>query len=220
MKKIILDLCGGTGAWSKPYRDYVHRGLQPYEVHVVTLPDYDVTKVNIDGKYITFLPQTLEAQPIRVRIAHVYGILCAPPCTEFSLAGADWRRPKWLQGLETVEACERIVRYCRATGYLHFWAMENPRGFLRQFLGRPKYTFHQWQFGEMYSKATDLWGYYNEPASLVTVKPDLALESHRHTAHHTNPTVPLEYQHLSLTRADLRAITPSGFALAFFKANK
>lgn len=34
--KIILDLCGGTGSWSKPYKDV------GYDVRVITLPDYDV----------------------------------------------------------------------------------------------------------------------------------------------------------------------------------
>lgn len=32
MSKIILDLCGGTGSWSKPYRD------AGYDVRVITLP--------------------------------------------------------------------------------------------------------------------------------------------------------------------------------------
>lgn len=35
-KKIILDLCGGTGSWSRPYRE------SGYNVRVITLPDYDV----------------------------------------------------------------------------------------------------------------------------------------------------------------------------------
>lgn len=30
--KIILDLCGGTGSWSKPYRD------AGYDVRLITLP--------------------------------------------------------------------------------------------------------------------------------------------------------------------------------------
>ena len=34
--KIILDLCGGTGAWSAPYKD------AGYDVRVITLPEYDV----------------------------------------------------------------------------------------------------------------------------------------------------------------------------------
>lgn len=37
MKPIILDLCGGSGSWSKPY---VEAG---YDVRLITLPDYDVT---------------------------------------------------------------------------------------------------------------------------------------------------------------------------------
>ena len=35
-QKIILDLCGGTGSWSKPYRD------AGYDVRVITLPENDV----------------------------------------------------------------------------------------------------------------------------------------------------------------------------------
>ncbi len=34
--KIILDLCGGTEAWSKPYKD------NGYDVRNITLPEYDV----------------------------------------------------------------------------------------------------------------------------------------------------------------------------------
>ena len=62
MSKIILDLCGGTGSWSKPYRD------AGYDVRLVTLPDDDVR---------------LYAPP-----KDVWGILAAPPCTEFSRAQA------------------------------------------------------------------------------------------------------------------------------------
>jgi hypothetical protein len=35
-QKIILDLCGGTGAWSRPYAE------AGYDVRNITLPDYDV----------------------------------------------------------------------------------------------------------------------------------------------------------------------------------
>ena len=63
MSKIILDLCGGTGSWSKPYKD------AGYDVRVITLPD-DVR---------------LYAPP-----DNVHGILAAPPCTEFSFAKHYW----------------------------------------------------------------------------------------------------------------------------------
>jgi hypothetical protein len=44
--KIILDLCGGTGAWSKPYRD------AGYTVIVVTPPDFDVLDVTFWNEMI------------------------------------------------------------------------------------------------------------------------------------------------------------------------
>ena len=36
MSKLILDLCGGTGSWSKPYKE------AGYDVRVITLPHYDL----------------------------------------------------------------------------------------------------------------------------------------------------------------------------------
>ena len=35
-EKIILDLCGGTGSWSKPYKE------AGYDVRLITLPNEDV----------------------------------------------------------------------------------------------------------------------------------------------------------------------------------
>lgn len=51
--KIILDLCGGTGSWSRYYK------AAGYDVRVITLPEYDV---------LTYVPPD-----------NVYGILAAPP---------------------------------------------------------------------------------------------------------------------------------------------
>lgn len=82
--KIILDLCGGTGSWSLPYKE------AGYDVRVITLPEYDVR---------TYQPPE-----------NVYGILAAPPCTEFSLAkNGSHRQRRFDDGLEIVEACLRII---------------------------------------------------------------------------------------------------------------
>lgn len=56
--KVILDLCEGTGAWSQ---DYAAAG---YDRRIITLPKFDVRD---------YSPP-----------ANVYGILAAPPCTEFT----------------------------------------------------------------------------------------------------------------------------------------
>ncbi len=131
--KIILDLCGGTGAWSRPYKE------AGYDVRLITLPEYDVRNY----------------EPPKA----VYGILAAPPCTEFSLAKNGSRRKRnFAEGLEIVNACLEIIWKIRLQCNLHFWALENPRGYLRQFFGKAPFCFEQWQFGDIGIKPTEIWG--------------------------------------------------------------
>ena len=174
--KIILDLCGGTGAWSKPY---LNTG---YDTRLITLPFFDVC--------------TYQPPP------NVYGILAAPPCTMFSLARQNAKTPRDMQqAMIVVAACLKIIWQCEP----RFWALENPRGLLRRFLGKPAMTFKHSEFGTPLHKPTDLWGYFNPPKRL------------RNPVH-----VPLGLNRASkLYPHDptLRARTPEMFALAFFKAN-
>jgi hypothetical protein len=197
-KKIILDLCGGTGSWSRPYKE------AGYDVRLITLPEYDV----------------LAYKPPK----NIHGILAAPPCTEFSLAKNGCKRSRdFKAGLEIVEACLRIIWICRMQNPLKFWALENPVGFLRQFLGKPHYTFEQWQFGGQKIKRTDVWGYFNEPVPAVKELPPgliyISPKKRYNARDWSKMNCPPEYAHLKLDRAALRAITPPGFARAFFRAN-
>lgn len=177
-QKIILDLCGGTGAWSRPYLK------EGYDVRVITLPDYDVR----------------EYRPPE----NVYGILAAPPCTEFSLAKGSQPRD-FEAGMDIVKYCLIIIWECHPV----FWCLENPRGFLRQFLGKPPLTVRFWEFGDGKDKPTDLWGYYNFPQKRYT-EPPVLIQKITDT-----PGGKID----SPSRIE-RAVTPSGFAQAFFEANK
>lgn len=191
--KIILDLCGGTGAWSRPYKE------AGYDVRLVTLPDNDVRE---------YIPPN-----------NVYGILAAPPCTQFSLARrATARTPRDFEaGMEVVEACLKIVWACRKRGKLEFWALENPTGFLRQFIGRPAFRFEQWEFGDDGVKPTDLWGWFTTPTKTVRNRPNGLT---RKNPCGTSMSVCWDKAVPGLTKAETRAITPPGFAKAFFEANK
>lgn len=84
--KIILDLCGGSGAWSKPYKD------AGYNVHVITLPDYDICKVSLNDSYMVFPHNKDSNLDLFIPMNDVYGILAAPVCTCFSKA--NWRVKK------------------------------------------------------------------------------------------------------------------------------
>lgn len=136
--KIILDLCGGTGSWSRYYKE------AGYDVRVITLPEYDV---------LTYQPPE-----------NVHGILAAPPCTEFSVLNckAEARERKPEEGLKIVMACLRIIEKCKPK----WWAMENPVGYLREYMGNPSLTFQPWEFGDPWTKRTDIWGRFNEPVKL------------------------------------------------------
>ena len=183
-KKIVLDLCGGTGAWSRPYAD------AGYDVRLVTLPEQDVKH---------YRPPD-----------NVYGILAAPPCTEFSLAKGGKPRD-FRSAMRIVWACIEIIWACRLENELTFWCLENPRGFLRQFLGKPPLTVEYWWFGDNMQKPTDLWGYYNPPQPKYTEPPGLLQQCDK---------IKEIRAVQNLSRAAVRAITPPGFAAAFFKANQ
>ena len=222
--KIILDLCGGSGAWSKPYKE------AGYEVDLITLPRYDVTKVEFDTNAMRFIWQDVHWRDCTtVLYSDVYGIFAAPPCAEFSVA-KNARLRDLEKGMETVEACIRIIWETQKRTTLKFWALENPRGLLRRFLGKPKYTFEQWQFGGHRRKATDIWGYFNTPTPTIKSMPDgmtkQDCKSRVHAADWGKVEYPPEYDNYinqfkgNAKRSAARAITPAGFADAFYEANK
>lgn len=184
---IILDLCGGTGAWSRPYKE------AGYDVRNITLPEYDVRTYKLPN------------EPI-------HGILAAPPCTMFSFARTNAKTPRDFDaGMEVVKACLEIIWKAKPK----FWALENPFGYLRRFLGVPSLQFQPFDYGDPYKKRTDLWGYFNEPKKKPVERDSSKDSSHGEDWHHNGIGKPK-----GMDRATFRAITPKGFADAFYKANK
>ena len=228
-KEIILDLCGGTGSWARPWKE------SGYKVITITLPDYSVLNVSFVDRYIHFRGK----KTIVVDMDKVFGVLAAPPCTMFSFARTNAKKPRDLkEGMECVRACLEIIwrikEIQQATGKktlpLKFWALENPyHGFLRQFLGKPAFTFDPWEFGDGYQKRTALWGDFNDPKKkpipmTKEVKAKAKTNSHLHT-------LGVKFDYLkskdihpeafgTLDRQARRSITPAGFAKAFYEANK
>lgn len=197
-ERIILDLCGGTGDWSKPYKE------AGYDVRVVTIPENDVR---------TFKPPN-----------NVYGILAAPPCTMFSFARMRAKTPRDLkEGMECVRACLDIIWKAqeiqqdtkKKTTTLKFWALENPYfGLIKSFLGKPAFVFDPWEFGDGYQKKTALWGNFKEPKR----NPTKMIQKTKFDIMKTKDICPEMYG--KLDRKTRRSITPPGYAKAFFEANK
>lgn len=203
-EKIILDLCGGTGSWSRFYKE------AGYDVRVITLPEYDV---------LTYQPPE-----------NVYGILAAPPCTEFSVLNckAEARERKPEEGLKVVMACLRIIEKCKPK----WWALENPVGYLREYMGQPRLTFQPWEYGDPWTKRTDIWGSFNEPVKLykdwvdvpdklpLYTRPGRGKPNFAYLHKSAWKDIPQLAFHEPTTDAEFRAMTPPGFAKAFFYANR
>jgi hypothetical protein len=185
--RLILDLCGGSGSWSAPYK------AAGYRVRTVDLPE-DV--------------RTLEPPE------DVWGILAAPPCDQFSLARNGHDSPRDIQrGLEVVSACLRLVMACKLRPQpLQWWALENPVGLLSHYLGTPRDVWQPCDFGDPWTKRTAIWGEYSIPERGPFVEPlgggplcVVCDPERRSTTWCSNSAH--------------RAITPPGFAQAFFQAN-
>lgn len=206
----LLDLCGGCGAWSKPFRD------AGWDVQVVTLPEHDVC---------TYSPPD-----------DVDGVLAAPPCEHFSFARVgkvELHTPRDTESaLRVVRACLRIIAECEARKPLAFHSLENPVGHLQRFIGTPRYTFQPWEFGDPWTKRTALWGKFRLPCPLyrswedVPKNPALYIRPPRKKPNMIwlHKSAQRDIQNLAAfppaaSDAAFRAITPQGFAHAFFEAN-
>lgn len=132
--KNILSLFDESGEWSQPYEDAGHC---VWRIDIKTDPAFDVTK---------FCVQYLVEE---LGIEDVDGILMAPPCTDFSGAGAQYWPAKDADG-RTAAARELVMQGLRCVEYFNpdWWVMENPVGRIREVCGlKPAaFAFHPHEF--------------------------------------------------------------------------
>jgi hypothetical protein len=197
VKKIILSLCDYSGRWPSFYT-----GEDGYDVRL-----FDIKH----GKDIRLLEKFNEP---------IHGILAAPPCTAFAGSGAQYWKAKdadgrTAEGLALIDACLRIIHVHNP----RWWALENPVGRLKRYLGPPRFMFDPYEYAgylgpdeeinDRYTKKTLLWGSFSYPVK--------------------DPRDPIKacaqgswLQKLggaSERTKELRSMTPLGFARAFREAN-
>lgn len=208
--KVILDLCGGTGAWSRHYRENGYRV-------VIVDPLADDHHDNYLGLVEDYCSDVFAGRtPFKVQ--DVTGILCAPPCTQFSGSGARWwadkdtNQPELLEeGMNAVLSCIHIVEYYQIFN-LSWWALENPVGRMRRIIrerrnvdiGEYRMTFNPCDYGDPYTKRTCIWGDFTDLRK-TPVEPTEGSKIHLMSP--------------SDDRWRLRSMTPPGFARAFYEAN-
>jgi hypothetical protein len=202
VNRTILSLFDFTGAWSAPYRE----------------AGYHVIQVDIKGGKYLSTPEGVTLLKDDVRLLRfidlgdhpVHGILIAPPCTAFAVSGAQYWTAKDVSGetlvsLALVDAGLRAVAIYRPV----WWALENPVGRLRHWLGPPRHIFNPCDYGDPYTKKTLLWGEFLLPVR-CPVKPDRVCSQGSWVQ---------KLGGRSERTKELRSATPSGFSKAFFEAN-
>jgi hypothetical protein len=136
-----------------------------------------------------------------------------PPCTHVAVSGSRWFQDKGLgtliDSLELFEAAVRIAEWTKAP-----YLIENPVSTVSTYWRKPDYLFDPCDYGgyldppqDAYTKKTCLWtgnGFVMpEPKRIFPVE-----------GSRMNRLPP------SADRANLRSVTPKGFARAVFEANR
>ncbi len=187
--KTILSLFDYSGNWPRYYKEN----------------GYDVYSLDIKNG-IDILEITKDDLP-----TEIYGILAAPPCTDFASSGAQYWKAKDADGRTdaSLRLIDKTLEIISWYPNITFWAIENPVGRLsklRPGLGSPWYFQPHW-YGDAYTKKTGLWGKFNKDLPRNDVDPD------------PNSWI-MKLGGKSEKTKELRSMTPLGFAKAFYEANK
>ncbi|MCP5014638.1 MAG: hypothetical protein GY938_05065 [Ketobacter sp.] len=212
--KVIISLFDATGSWSKPWRDAGYEVFQFDAEHgddiFENFPIGKIQEIEESGKTVA-------------------GLLSACPCTTFAGSGARWWKDRHdtpdrdmvtkLFGEQTsknfdtpVEANTWMIHMTAAAvefSKAGFHVLENPIGRIGKMSGLPDplMRFDPYNYGDPYTKRTQLWGDFNPDLPTANVDP---VEGSK-----------IQSKLRGDNAADKRArsLTPEGFAYSFFMAN-
>jgi site-specific DNA-cytosine methylase len=188
--KTILSLFDASGEWARPWQE------AGYDVHTFDIQ----TGEDINDFSAEYLLENGYGD------LNIWGILAAPPCTDFASSGAQFWAKKDAKG-QTEISNELVMQVIRTVNFLQpkIWAMENPVGRIAKLNNLPPahLTFDPNYYGDPYTKKTLLWGNFENNLPLAPVE----------------PTEGSKIIKLSGKDKYSRSLTPEGFAYAFFMAN-
>ncbi len=203
MRGIVLSLCDRTGNMVRPWID------AGYEAITVDLQEAEPQPAR--HHFVSDIRHW--RYPLRFQPPSI--IFAFPPCTHFAVSGARWFKDKGLpaliDGLTMVDACRVICEGSDAP-----WMLENPVGTLATYWRDPDHAFDPCDYGDPYTKKTNLWtgnGFVMPPK---VSSGDMFSEPTR-----VEPTLGsmIHVMPPSSDRGDKRSVTPMGFARAVFASN-
>ena len=204
---VVLSLCDITGNFVQPWVDAGYQAILVDPQHGVT---------HWDGPVLKVAGTVLEAMPlIRDYLPQVVFVAGFPPCTDMAVSGARWFADKWKADSAFFAKAVNVAEQCRTLAEMTGapYLIENPVSTLSQVFGKASYSFNPWQYtalepGDNYTKKTNLWtgGGFVMPAPQQLA----GLDAPDNRIHMATP---------GPERANIRSVTPMGFARAVFASN-
>lgn len=209
MGEIVISLCDRTGNMVKPWADAGYECICVDLQNKMYESNGNIIKIRRDLTRIKDLSELTAG-------ASVVAIFAFPPCTDLAVSGARHFQRKGLKAVvEALALVERCVDLCEQSGAP--WMLENPVSVISTHWRKADYSFDPYQYAgyledpstDTYTKKTCLWtgGGFVMPA----VKPV--------NISHAPGKSPIHLAPPSKDRANIRSVTPMGFARAVFEAN-
>lgn len=207
--KTVISLCDLTGNVVQPWVDAGYRALLVDPQHGTTRFEGPVTK------FAGTIEDAMEFIGHLIRTGDVAMVFGWPPCTDMAVSGARWFEDKRKADPMFQAKAVMVAEQCRTIGRLSGapWTVENPVSVLASAFGKPTHYFHPWQYtayepADSYTKKTCLWTGGGFVMPEPSVDPNAGEPDNR--IHFASP---------GPERANIRSVTPMGFARAVFEAN-
>lgn len=211
MSKLTVFLYDKTGVMSRPWIEAGHLAL------IVDLQHKEGLEYVGDGLYKlgTDLRNGYEDVIQAIKSIPNTGVVFTfafPPCDHLAVSGARWFKGKGLRKLSlAVDLFATAAEFCEEIGAPY--GIENPVSTISTYWRKPDYLFHPYMFTrykaeDNYTKKTCLW--VGNGFKMPGEARDVSLGAPDDRIHKCKP---------GKDRADIRSITPEGFARAVFEAN-
>jgi hypothetical protein len=158
-KKLCIELCCGKKGMAKAFTDY------------------EVISIDIDKKFKPTIQADVNYLPLKKKLGPA-ALLMSPECGNFTLMSNQWPKNGIKEALTLVGACLEAVNHLQPKK----WLMENPKGRLRWFIGKPTNSIYYSDYDYNYKaqKPTDLWGNIRLPMPKAIRRPRTKLNG-KHT---------------------------------------
>lgn len=144
--KLCIDLCSGLGGLSSAFKangwEVVTVDIEPKFGSTICKDIRQVSKKDIQAVAKLSLEDYEEII-----------VVASPPCQRFSFGNRMFPKKGVREALEIVGSVFELIADIRP----NHWIVENPKGRLRWFIGKPTSSINLSDYGSKYLKPTDLW---------------------------------------------------------------